>query len=306
MSIGNRIKDRRKFLKMSVDDLAEEIGKNRTTVYRYENGNIENLPTSILEPLAIALKTTPEYLIGWEDDPVDYEQLLDEMGESIPYDFCSDELDSRERAKKWLNFNKECKKDYYDDFEDVLSDNEESNPHNSKVKSVKEDNLLKKYRSLDTLDQRAVDGLLDTLSERVNIKEQPLETEHATLIHEDRLYMTFYDYGTSAGTGNYLDEWDIPKSTISVPDNPETRKADFVLRVCGESMEPDYHDGDRVLVKSQDSVNLNDIAIYIIDGESYIKQYKGGYLHSLNPSYGDIQMNEGQAIKCVGKVIGKL
>lgn len=175
--------------------------------------------------------------------------------------------------------------------------------------TVNEINHIKKYRQLDGYGKKVVDQVLSIEHERIleqSLSNEPQETEHATLIHENRLYMTFYDYGASAGTGNYLDEWDIPKSTISVPDNPETRKADFVLRVCGESMEPDYHDGDRVLVKSQDSVNLNDIAIYIIDGESYIKQYKGSYLHSLNPSYSDIQMNEGQAIKCVGKVIGKL
>lgn len=173
----------------------------------------------------------------------------------------------------------------------------------------KEQDHIKKYRQLDGYGKKVVDQVLSIEHERIleqSLSNQPQETEHATLIHEDRLYMTEYDYGASAGTGNYLDEWDIPKSTISVPDTPETRKADFVLRVVGDSMEPDYHDGDRVLVKSQDSVNLNDIAIYIIDGESYIKQYKGSYLHSLNPAYDDIQMNDGQVIKCVGKVLGKI
>lgn len=166
---------------------------------------------------------------------------------------------------------------------------------------------IKKYRSLDDRGKKNVDTLLDNEYEYLlSIQDQPQDTEHAYMIHENRLYMTSYDYGASAGTGNYLDEWDIPKSTISVPDTPATRKADFVLRVVGDSMEPDYHDGDRVLVKSQDSVSLNDIAIYIIDGESYIKQYKGSYLHSLNPAYDDIQMNDGQVIKCVGKVLGKL
>lgn len=178
--------------------------------------------------------------------------------------------------------------------------------HSYELKANEYDHI-KKYRSLDDRGKKNVDTLLDNEYEYLlSIQDQPQDTEHAYMIHENRLYMTSYDYGASAGTGNYLDEWDIPKSTISVPDTPETRKADFVLRVVGDSMEPDYHDGDRVLVKSQDSVNLNDIAIYIIDGESYIKQYRGSYLHSLNPAYDDIQMNDGQVIKCVGKVLGKL
>lgn len=66
MSIGDNIKKRRVELGMSVEDLANKINKNRATIYRYENKNIENLPTTILEPLAKALKTTPAELMGWE------------------------------------------------------------------------------------------------------------------------------------------------------------------------------------------------------------------------------------------------
>lgn len=66
MNIGQRIKQRRLELGLSADDIAEKIGKNRATVYRYESGEIEDLPTSILEPLAKALSTTPAYLMGWE------------------------------------------------------------------------------------------------------------------------------------------------------------------------------------------------------------------------------------------------
>ena len=71
MSVGKRIKDRRLELKMSVDELARCLNKNRTTIYRYEKGDIENLPIDILEPLAKALDTTPAYLMGWGDDTVE-------------------------------------------------------------------------------------------------------------------------------------------------------------------------------------------------------------------------------------------
>ena len=64
MTIGERIKQRRIDLGLSADDLANAIGKNRATIYRYENGNIENLPITILEPLAKALHTTPADLLG--------------------------------------------------------------------------------------------------------------------------------------------------------------------------------------------------------------------------------------------------
>lgn len=69
MTIGDRIRARRQELGFSVDELATRLGKNRATVYRYENGDIENLPVGILEPLASALGTSEAYLIGLVDDP---------------------------------------------------------------------------------------------------------------------------------------------------------------------------------------------------------------------------------------------
>lgn len=69
MNIGERIKKRREDLDMSVEALAKRIGKSRATIYRYENGFIEKLPTDVLIPFADALQTTPEFLMGWTDDP---------------------------------------------------------------------------------------------------------------------------------------------------------------------------------------------------------------------------------------------
>jgi len=65
MSVGQRIKERRRELELSVDDIAIKLNKNRATVYRYESNDIENLPITILEPLAKILQTTPAYLLGW-------------------------------------------------------------------------------------------------------------------------------------------------------------------------------------------------------------------------------------------------
>lgn len=66
MNIGKRIKQKRIELGMSVDEVANKLGKNRATIYRYESNDIEKLPVSILEPLSIILNTTPAYLMGWE------------------------------------------------------------------------------------------------------------------------------------------------------------------------------------------------------------------------------------------------
>ena len=75
-AIGQRIKERRKELGLSADDLARRIGKSRATMFRYENGEIEKLSIDVAKPIAEALGLTLAALLGWEDNAVviPYEQ----------------------------------------------------------------------------------------------------------------------------------------------------------------------------------------------------------------------------------------
>lgn len=64
MTVGKQIRKRRKELKMSVDELARRVGKDRSTIYRYENGDIGNMPVEVLFPMTEALETTPQELLS--------------------------------------------------------------------------------------------------------------------------------------------------------------------------------------------------------------------------------------------------
>lgn len=83
MSIGQRIKVQRKRQGLSIDELAYKISKNRTTIYRYENGDIENLPLGILDSLANTLNTTPAYLMGWEESSDKKEWTYSDVDKAI-------------------------------------------------------------------------------------------------------------------------------------------------------------------------------------------------------------------------------
>lgn len=78
MNVGNRIKKRRTELGLSVEDVAKMLNKNRATIYRYESNDIENLPLSILEPLAKILQTTPAFLMGWEVSEKNFDNSTDD------------------------------------------------------------------------------------------------------------------------------------------------------------------------------------------------------------------------------------
>lgn len=69
MSItGKKIKERRKQLGISADMLAKHLGVSRSTIFRYENGDIEKIPASLLSDIARYLQTSEAFLMGWKDD----------------------------------------------------------------------------------------------------------------------------------------------------------------------------------------------------------------------------------------------
>ena len=77
MTVGQRIKQRREELGLSTEDVALKLNKNRTTIYRYESDEISGMSIEVLRPLADVLKTTPAYLMGWDDE--DTAQDLEEI-----------------------------------------------------------------------------------------------------------------------------------------------------------------------------------------------------------------------------------
>ncbi|SDY66570.1 helix-turn-helix domain-containing protein [Lachnobacterium bovis] len=64
MSIGERIKQRRKEKKISVDFIARELGVSSSTVYRYEDSSIEKIPIRVFDKLCEILEVTPAELMG--------------------------------------------------------------------------------------------------------------------------------------------------------------------------------------------------------------------------------------------------
>lgn len=67
--VKNVIKERRAELGLSLADVAAVVGVHRATVQRWESGEIENLGHEKIASLAAALQVSPEYLLGWTDDP---------------------------------------------------------------------------------------------------------------------------------------------------------------------------------------------------------------------------------------------
>jgi repressor LexA len=72
---GERLRELRKSKRMTLEDLAAEIGTSKQTIHRYENGIISNIPAEKIVLLAEALGTTPAALMGWSEDSSAYRDI---------------------------------------------------------------------------------------------------------------------------------------------------------------------------------------------------------------------------------------
>ncbi len=116
--IAQRIRDRRIELGLSVEEIAAELGKSRATVYRYESSDIQKLPVDVLPPLSEILETTPSYLMGWTDDPYDYDRDIDNRFASIPiaiYDSLREQYGDDLKAvwDAWLQIEEDSRQEYH-------------------------------------------------------------------------------------------------------------------------------------------------------------------------------------------------
>lgn len=120
-------------------------------------------------------------------------------------------------------------------------------------------------------------------------------------------YIDIYENAVSAGTGNFL--VDGPKKTVSVNGELLPDNATFGVRISGDSMEPEFSDGQIAWVQQQETVANGEIGIFSLNGEAYIKKLQddkdGLFLLSLNEKYAPIRVLENDRFDIFGKVVGK-
>lgn len=68
MTVGDRIRMRRKELGLSADVVADKLNVDRSTIFRYERGAITKVPSEVLAQIAQVLYTSPAYLLGLSDN----------------------------------------------------------------------------------------------------------------------------------------------------------------------------------------------------------------------------------------------
>ncbi len=80
------------------------------------------------------------------------------------------------------------------------------------------------------------------------------------------------------------------------------RGASYIAHISGDSMEPTYHDGDRVFVRATVDIFPGEIGVFSMGGDQYIKELGDGVLLSHNAKYPPIPLQNDT--RCQGRVLG--
>lgn len=167
-------------------------------------------------------------------------------------------------------------------------------------------NIIEKYRALDDLGKEYVNTILNWEVERTKLiadKDTQLSDLRQRLnIQTIQTRLRLYTYMgkiACAGSGFYFD--DIPTDTLEAP---YMNGADFIIGVNGDSMEPTYHDGEKLYIQKIRELTLGDVGIFTIRNECFVKELGERGLISRNPEYDDIEGTED--VRLIGRVLGKV
>lgn len=161
--------------------------------------------------------------------------------------------------------------------------------------SALEEELLRKYMELPHEARQAVVRFINDATAKA------LQRKNGTA-PQKLLVMKRSLHKVSAGTGYDLNDSDAWE-TVTVKDTDDSRKADFLLEIEGDSMETTFYDGETVCVQQTPCVEVGEIGVFWVDGCGYIKELGNGCLISHNSSYDPIPL-QGTENRCIGRVLG--
>lgn len=123
--------------------------------------------------------------------------------------------------------------------------------------------------------------------------------------HEQQVELNYRTGGAGAGLGVDADNVDMIQ--VSYPADRVPAGANHVIPVSGDSMEPTFSDGDVLFFDlGNDCLQIGDIGIFVLNGETLVKELGENELISHNPKYKPIKIHEWDSVRIEGKVLGKM
>ena len=139
----------------------------------------------------------------------------------------------------------------------------------------------------------------DMLRDSGRYDDPEISGPHGTRIRT----LPVYDLDEAVGKGRLLD---LPDYTPVEVGTEVPVSANFGVRISGDSMEPDFHDGQIVWIHQQSKLEHGEVGVFIYDGSAYFKRLRdrvGGIrLQCIDSNYPDIIVASPESLTAVGIV----
>ena len=233
---------------LTLEQVGNAVGVGKSTVRKWETGDIANVRRDKIDKLAAALHTSPSYLMGWAD-----------KAEPLP------------------------------------GPQPEGAPLSRQARQLAED-----YDALDVWGRRTLRAVADAEKARVGSAKLPA-IEPAP---REKVIPLF---GTSAAAGPGEPDTGEPWEDYRVA---EDSRAEFAVRINGDSMEPELHHGDIAFCVKRRPQN-GELAVLMVNGSLLCKQFitdrENIYLRSINRERRDcdydIWASGNDTVRCYGTVL---
>lgn len=156
--------------------------------------------------------------------------------------------------------------------------------------------LIEGYHSLSKKDRELIDSIMEKMLSKAEAEREEELVKRCKWLPES-------DLKACAGSGNYLDSSHDVRYTY-LYNCYSVGMADEIITVAGNSMEPTFHDGDKLLVQHTKTVRPGEVGIFIWNGEGLVKEYQRDGLYPHNKDYAVIRPNENDDLRCIGRVMG--
>lgn len=180
------------------------------------------------------------------------------------------------------------------DFISCLNPTQTKNAHAEPVSANLTDgekNIVELYHHISRRDQDIINNVLKFMASST-------QTEDDNIIQ-----FKCYDMPVSAGAGQYFNDYNQSYEIVKLQQAPPS-KAEYIVRVSGDSMSPTYEEGDKLFIQPTETIDIGEIGIFVVNSDVYVKELGVNELISHNPTYQNIKLHDDDFVRCLGRVVG--
>lgn len=290
------LKKRRKELNLTLEQVGNIVGVGKSTVRKWETGYIENMKRDKILKLAQALKVSPSFIMGVEEEKNEKQNENTIFAKNLEFLMNKHDINDSQLAEMV-------------DVNRTTITRWRKGVRSPKIEKLPEIAEIFGIEPLDLINEKKISNMLDKINKtssqltpprqkvvlttaETQLEEQQKEKSSDNVISPDFINDKKKDCVEcdevdvagilAAGKGTLNFDKSKPIKTVNVPVDEIPDKYDLTFQISGDSMEPGFKDGELVYVDTLSPFKNKKVYAVEVNKEAYIKKvYRDGKTYTL-------------------------